>query len=176
VSAQDLAVGLPLTAWQTILWRNGTKRKLESRFAAVRVRPANRDFERSEPLPEQWLLIEWPRQEAHPAKHWLGNLAADTSLATLVATAKRRWIIERDYEELKQELGRGHYVGRGWRGFHHHATLCFGGWVSVFGHCRLRVSDRGTKPFSPSARAGPFQLALPEVPPDWKPRGAGTTP
>jgi SRSO17 transposase len=60
VSAQDVAVGLPLTAWQTILWRNGTKKKLESRFAAVRVRPANRDFERSEPLPEQWLLIEWP--------------------------------------------------------------------------------------------------------------------
>ncbi len=95
----------------------------------MRVRPANRDFERSEPLPEQWLLIEWPQtngtnEEAHPTKYWLGNLAADTSLATLVATAKRRWIIERDYEELKQELGLGHYEGRGWRGFHHHATLC----------------------------------------------------
>jgi SRSO17 transposase len=97
------------------------------RFAAVRVRPANQDFERSEPLPEQWLLIEWPQtngtnDEAHPTKYWLGNLAADTSLATLVATAQRRWIIERDYEELKQELGQGHYEGRGWRGFHDPAT------------------------------------------------------
>jgi SRSO17 transposase len=103
----------PLSAWQSILWRNGTKKKLASRFAAVRVRPANRDFERSEPLPEQWLLIvwlliEWPKQAAHPTKYWFGNLAADTRLATLVATAKRRWIIERDYEELKQELGLGH--------------------------------------------------------------------
>jgi len=172
VLAQDLAAGLPPTAWQTILWRNGTKKKLESRFAAVRVRPANRDFERSEPLPEQWLLIEWPpangtNDEAHPTKYWLGNLAADTSLATLVATAKRRWIIERDYEELKQELGLGHYEGRGWRGFHHHATLC----IAAYG---FLIAERSR--FSPSARAGQLQLALPEVPPDWKPRGASTTP
>lgn len=172
VLAQDLAAGLPPTAWQTILWRKGTKKKLESRFAAVRVRPANRDFERSEPLPEQWLLIEWPQtngtnDEAHPTKYWLGNLAADTSLATLVATAKRRWIIERDYEELKQELGLGHYEGRGWRGFHHHATLC----IAAYG---FLIAERSR--FSPSARAGQLQLALPEVPPDWKPRGASTTP
>jgi hypothetical protein len=114
---------------------------------------------RQQPLPEQWLLIEWPKQAAHPTKYWLGNLAADTSLATLVATAKRRWIIERDDEELKQELGLGHDEGRGWRGFHHYATLylgClglgwlgFGGWVLVVGHCRLRLSDRGAKPSFP---------------------------
>jgi SRSO17 transposase len=46
-----------------------------------------------------------------------------------VTIAKQRWIIERDYEELKQELGLGHDEGRGWRGFHHQATLCFGGWA-----------------------------------------------
>jgi SRSO17 transposase len=91
--------------------------------------PANRDFERSEPLPEQWLLIEWPEDEAQPTKYWLGSLAADTSLMALVTIAKQRWIIERDYEELKQELGLGHDEGRGWRGFHHQATLCFGGWA-----------------------------------------------
>jgi len=129
VLAKDLAAALAPKEWQTIPWRDGTKKKLQSRFAAVRVRPANRDYERSEPLPEQWLLIEWPAGETEPTKYWLGSLAADTNLTALVATAKQRWIIERDYEELKQELGLGHYEGRGWRGFHHHATLCFGGWA-----------------------------------------------
>ena len=75
-------------------------------------------------MPEQWLLIEWPAEEAEATKYWLGSLAADTRLTALVATAKQRWIIERDYEELKQEQGLGHYEGRGWRRFHHHATLC----------------------------------------------------
>jgi len=45
-------------------------------------------------------------------------------LPDLVHLAKHRWIIERNYQELNQELGLGHYEGRGWRGFHHHATLC----------------------------------------------------
>jgi SRSO17 transposase len=37
--------------------------------------------------------------------------------------AHQRWRIERDYQELKQDFGLGHYEGRGWRGFHHHASL-----------------------------------------------------
>ncbi|RBD06321.1 IS701 family transposase, partial [Xanthomonas oryzae pv. oryzae] len=41
-----------------------------------------------------------------------------------VATAQGRWRIERDYQELKSELGLHHYEGRNWRGFHHHASLC----------------------------------------------------
>ena len=167
VLAKDLAAALAPKDWQTVPWRDGTKKKLQSRFAAVRVRPANRDFERSEPLPEQWLLIEWPEDEAQPTKYWLGSLAADTSLMALVTIAKQRWIIERDYEELKQELGLGHYEGRGWRGFHHHATLC----IAAYG---FLIAERSR--FSPSARAGQLQLALPEVPPDWKPRGASATP
>jgi SRSO17 transposase len=166
VLAKDLTAGLAPKDWQTVPWRDGTKKKLQSRFAAVRVRPANRDYERSEPLPEQWLLIEWPEDEAQPTKYWLGSLAADTSLTALVATAKQRWIIERDYEELKQELGLGHYEGRGWCGFHHHATLC----IAAYG---FLIAERSR--FSPSARAGQLQLALPEVPPDWKPRGASAT-
>ena len=68
--------------------------------------------------------MEWPRGAAEPTKYWLSTLSAQTKLQALVKLAKHRWIIERDYEELKQELGLGHYEGRGWRGFHHHATLC----------------------------------------------------
>jgi len=163
-TAAQLAIEAPPKAWKSVTWRQGTKQALRSRFAALRVRPAHRDYERSQPWPEQWLLVEWPAGEKAPTKYWLGNLPASAKLPELVALAKQRWIIERDYEELKQELGLGHFEGRGWRGFHHHATLC----IAAYG---FLIAERSR--FSPSARAGQLQLALPALPPEWKPRGAG---
>ena len=167
VTVKSLALSLPPQVWKTVCWRPGTRRQLESRFAAVRVRPAHRDFERSQPYPEQWLLIEWPPEEAEPTRYWLSTLPAKTKLHNLVRTAKHRWIIERDYEELKQELGLGHYEGRGWRGFHHHATLC----IAAYG---FLVAERGR--FPPSVRAGQLGLSIPEMPPQFRPRGSPGSP
>ena len=125
VTVKELAGELLATkAFRALSWREGTRQKLRSRFAAVRVRPAHRDYEQHEPHPEQWLLIEWPAKQGEPTHYWLANLGAPTTRKDLVTLAKHRWILERDYQELKQELGLGHYEGRGWRGFHHHATLC----------------------------------------------------
>ena len=163
VTVKTLALELPLPAWKKVCWRQGTRHLLQSRFAAVRVRPAHRDFERSEPYSEQWLLIEWPSGEAEPTRYWLSTLLAETPLKGLVSMAKQRWIIERDYEELKQDLGLGHYEGRGWRGFHHHATLC----IAAYG---FLVAERSR--FSPSARAGRMGLSLPEMPAKFRPRGS----
>jgi SRSO17 transposase len=163
VSAKQLAVSLPVEAWKKVAWRQGVKQKLYSRFAAVRVRPAHRDYWRAEPHPEEWLLMEWPAGEPEPTKYWLSTLPADTPLVQLVHLAKHRWIIERDYQELKQELGLGHYEGRGWRGFHHHATLC----IAAYG---FLVAERNR--FSPSARIGNLGLPAPELPPDFRPRGS----
>ena len=163
VSVKDLALSLLPAVWKTVAWRQGVKQKLRSRFAAVRVRPAHRDYWRAEPHPEEWLLIEWPKGEAQPMKYWLSTLPAEISLTELVRTAKHRWIIERDYEELKQELGLGHFEGRGWRGFHHHATLC----LAAYG---FLVAERNR--FSPSARAGHLRLSVPEPSPDFRPRGS----
>ena len=163
VSVKQLATTLPSSTWKDITWREGIKRNLRSRFAAVRVRPAGRDYERTEPHPEEWLLVEWPRGEAEPTKYWLATLPAGTKLKPLVKIAKHRWIIERDYEELKQELGLGHYEGRGWRGFHHHATLC----IAAYG---FLIAERSR--FSPSARSGNLGLSTPDLPPDFRPRGA----
>ena len=124
VSAKALAASLAEDAWTIVTWREGTNAPLSSRFAAVRVRPASRDYQHSTPRPYEWLLVEWPEDEAEPTKYWLSTLPDDASLTDLVDIAKLRWRIERDYEDLKGELGLGHYEGRGWRGFHHHATLC----------------------------------------------------
>lgn len=123
VSAKALAQSLPQSDFQIVQWREGAKGKMKSRFAAARVRPANRDDRRTEPRDEEWLLIEWPAGESEPTKYWLSTLPATMPLKELVRLAKLRWRIERDYEELKDEIGLNHYEGRGWRGFHHHATL-----------------------------------------------------
>jgi SRSO17 transposase len=165
-AVKDLALALPERAWKTVAWREGTRKKLKSRFATLRIRPAHRDEKRSEPYPEEWLLMEWPAGEPEPTKYWLSTLSANTSLAALVRLAKHRWIIERDYEELKQELGLGHYEGRGWRGFHHHATLC----IAAYG---FLVIERTR--FSPSARAGQLELRAAKIPPQFQPRGSPLT-
>ena len=165
-AVKQLALALPAEFWKTVTWRQGTRHKLRSCFAGLRVRPAHRDYWQSEPHAEEWLLIEWPEGEAEPTKYWLSTLPAETKLKDLVAIAKQRWIIERDYQELKQELGLGHYEGRGWRGFHHHATLC----IAAYG---FLVAERNR--FSPSARVGTLGLCAPELPPDFRPRGAHPT-
>ena len=151
-----------------VSWREGTHGMMRSRFVALRVRVAHRDYWRKQPHPEQWLLIEWPAGEKEPTKYWLSNLPASIALRKLVAIAKLRWRIERDYEELKQELGLGHFEGRNWRGFHHHATLS----IAAYG---FLVRERCL--FSPSGNPRPLQAAdiqirIPPVQFDDKPRGA----
>ena len=163
VSAKQLALQLPKNAWRRVTWREGTNTRLASRFAAVRVRPAHRDYQRCTPRPEEWCLIEWPLDQAEPTKYFLSTLPATTSRRALVEATKLRWRIERDYQDLKQELGLGHYEGRGWRGFHHHATLC----IAAYG---FLISERGAIPPS-----GPCNALLVEEPPlsrDYQPRGS----
>ena len=107
VSEKQLAMSLPATAFREITWREGTDRKLQSRFAAVRVRAAHRDYEKAQPHQEEWLLIEWPRGEAEPTKYWVSTLPLNTKLKALIKMAKHRWIIERDYEEFETRVRTG---------------------------------------------------------------------
>jgi SRSO17 transposase len=163
VKVKDLALSLPAKAWRTITWREGTNVPLKSRFARLRIRIARRDFNRSEPWPKEWLLIEWPKGEKEPTKYWLSSLPDDVGFARLVDLAKLRWRIERDYQELKQEIGLGHFEGRGWRGFHHHATLC----IAAYG---FLICERDTIP--PSAPRSPAGFQAPRLPSDYRPRGS----
>ena len=163
LSVKELALGLPKRAWRTIEWREGTAEVLSSRFARVRVRVARHDEKRTEPRPEEWLLIEWPKGEKEPTKYWLSTLPEDISLHRFVYSAKLRWRIERDYHDLKQEVGLGHFEGRGWRGFHHHATLC----IAAYG---FLISERETIP--PSATRSARLLSPPPLSPSYRPRGS----
>jgi len=124
IGVRELAFSLPPQAWRTIAWREGTAEILSSRFARMRLRASPKNDKRSDLRAEEWLLIEWPNDQNEPLKYWLSNLPEDISLEHLVDNAMLRWRIERDYQELKQEVGLADFEGRGWRGFHHHATLC----------------------------------------------------
>jgi len=143
ISVKELALGLPKRAWRTIKWREGTAERLSSHFARARVCVAHRDYQLTESRPEEWLLIEWPEGENEPTKYWLSTLPQRITFGRLVDLTKLRWRIERDYQDLKQEVGLGHFEGRGWRGFHHHATLC----IAAYG---FLVSERETIPPSGS--------------------------
>jgi len=163
VTLKALAISLPTWAWRKVTWREASQGKLSSRFAAVRVRPAHRDTQRSKPWPEEWLLIEWPEGDGEPAKYWFSNLPRRTSLKRLVRVAKARWWIERDYQELKQELGLGHYEGRNWRGFHHHASLC----IAAYG---FLIAERCL--FPPQRQFIRRRIETPALPAGFQPRGA----
>jgi SRSO17 transposase len=163
ISVKKLAIGLPPHAWRKITWRETTAEPLSSRFARVRVRAAHRDYWLAESRPEEWLLIEWPEGEEVPTKYWFATLPAGIAFRQLIDTAKLRWRIERDYQDLKQEVGLGHFEGRGWRGFHHHATLC----IAAYG---FLVSQRGTIPPSGTGSARLFkEITIPET---YRPRGS----
>lgn len=146
MSARELVIEMGQGALRRVAWREGSNRKLQSRSVAVRMRPAHRDCWRAEPHEELWLLAEWPRGSAEPTQYWLANLPAETTLEDLVRLAKHRWIVERDYLELKQELGLGHFEGRSWRGFHHHATLC----IAAYG---FLVAERSLFPLGACGEA-----------------------
>src|SRR5580658_3787730 len=162
ISVKEVALRLRAKAWHMIKWREGTNEWLSSRFARVRVSVAS-SHERGEKPAKEWLLIEWPEGEDEPTKYWLSTLPKDISFRDLVDAAKLRWRIERDYQELKQEVGLGHFEGRGWRGFHHHATLC----IAAYG---FLISETETIPPSGPRSAAPFpQLAVPD---GYRPRGA----
>jgi SRSO17 transposase len=159
VSVRELALNLPDEAWQVIEWREGSNDVIKGRFARLRVHAAHRDNLRSELRPEEWLVIEWPESEAEPTKYWLSTLPEDIAFDQLVDAIKLRWRIERDYQELKQEVGLGHYKGRGWRGFHHHATLC----IAAYG---FLIAERETIPPSGHPQAGRFQTSAVSPVPD----------
>src|SRR5260370_3005190 len=95
ISAKQLALDLPKTAWRRVTWREGSNTTLASRFAAVRVPPAHPDYHRSTPRPEQWYPIEWPTDEPEPTQPCLSTLPANISRRALVNTAKLPWRTER---------------------------------------------------------------------------------
>ena len=127
VAVKHLAKTLERTPFS---WRQGTKGPLQAEFAWLRVWPAQRwqHGRAADDVPNleseaRWLLVEWRSDGS--IRYALSNLPAAATLADGVGLWKTRWQVEQGYQQLKEELGLDHFEGRSWRGFHHHATLCF---------------------------------------------------
>jgi FOG: Transposase len=165
LSVSALAQSLPPSAWQRVSWREGSNQQLSGRFAALRVRHAGGNTGRARLWPSQWLLSEWPDDEREPTKYWLSTLPQDIAINDLVAAAKMRWRIERDYLELKQELGLGHYEGRSWRGFHHHASLS----IAAYG---FLVAEQLTAGKRSGAKKNFIERQVPALPTGYIARGS----
>lgn len=164
ISAAALAQGLASKHWRTVRWREGTRGMMSSRFAALRVRAAHRDQRSRPPRAPEWLLIEWPKAESAPTKFTLSSVPESVTLEELVRLVKLRWRIERDFQELKDELGLDHFEGRSWRGFHHHGALC------IAAYCFLAAERARLSPPEPVAF-----LRAARVPKGFRPRGAAAT-
>src|SRR5918995_287865 len=144
---------LAALTWRRVTWRQGTKGALRARFAAVRVRVGDGPVwgnNRHLPGAEVWLVGEW--RSSGERKYYLSNLPPRTSLRGLVGAIKARWVCEQAHQQLKEELGLGHFEGRSWTGLHRHALMtCIA--FAFLQHLRLaehRRSDRGKK-VGPSA-------------------------
>ena len=105
--------------------------------------------------------MEWPSGETQPRKYWLSTIPEHASLENLVRLAEIRWRIDRDYQEMKSELGLDHYEGRSWLGFHHHGVLCIAAYAFLAAE-RARLSPPEPLAFLKAAR----------LPKDFRPRGA----
>jgi SRSO17 transposase len=130
--------------WQTVSWRTGTKGKLKARFAAVRVRTSESGTRVSNicRATKPWLIGE--HRASGEKKYYLANLPAATSLRTLAATIKARWICEQAHQQLKEELGLDHFEGRSWQGLHRHALMTMLAFAFLQ-HRRLKKVRRGKK-------------------------------
>lgn len=164
VNVRELAMALSDDAWQRLSWREGSNAILSNRFAAVQVRCAGGNKGRARLQPRQWLLIQWSDNEAEPDRFWLSTLPQQTPIEALVSAAHQRWRIERDYQDLKQEFGLGHYEGRGWRGFHHHAVLCIAAYGFLMAERLMAGSAKVLKKILLSGQ-------VPTLPEDFRPRG-----
>jgi SRSO17 transposase len=131
--------------WRRVTWRHGCKGPLAARFAAVRVRVGDgATFGNNRHLPgeELWLVGEW--RTSGERKYYLSNLPRQTSRRALVAAIKARWVCEQGHQQLKQELGLGHFEGRSWTGLHRHALMtCIA--FAYLQHRRLKAAGRGKK-------------------------------
>ena len=157
-TAEDVLAALP---WRRVTWREGTKGRLAARFAVTRIRVADGAVwgnNRHLPGNEAWLVGEW--RSSGERKYYLSNLPLRTSVRALAAAIKARWVCEQAHQQLKGELGLGHFEGRSWTGLHRHALMtCIA--YAYLQHLRLAGQNRTGPGKNAPSRSGTATIAKP---------------
>jgi SRSO17 transposase len=140
---------LSTAPWKKVSWRRGTKGSLSARFAALRIRIADGQPQRildkgqqHMPGEEAWVVGEW--RSSGERKYYLSNLPANSSLKSLAAAIKARWVCEQAQQQMKEELGLDHFEGRSWQGLHRHALMTMIAYAFLQ-HQRLQQAKRKKK-------------------------------
>jgi SRSO17 transposase len=174
-TAKEVIGTLPHEAWQTVLWREGTKGTLGKQMVALRVHRATGSDRHSTThelvltAEEGWLIAERPLRRSageedlsgeEELKYYYSSLSADVPLERLAALAKSRWAIEQFYEDAKGECGLGDYQGRRWDGLHRHLALVMVAYSFLMLHSSITAgadssssSSSQKKTFSPLGQA-----------------------
>ena len=180
VHIKDVFASIPRRSYKKVSWRSGSRGRQASRFLAYRVRLATNHHYGKPPSEEMWLIAEWRKGEDKP-RYSLATLPPEMPLDELVRIMKLRWRVERDYQELKGEVGLDHFEGRSWRGFHHHVTLC------AVAHAFLALRralfppepstvDAANGAKAPAVRSAQDARGLPALPPARRPVGRTARP
>ena len=174
--AEDVLAEQP---WRRATWRHGTiaegepserrtakpsRGRLAARFAAILIRVADGPVwgnNRHLPGREAWLVGEW--RSSGERKYYLSNLPLRTSVPALAAAVEARWVCEQAHQQLKGELGLGHFEGRSWTGLHRHALMTCIAYASLQ-HLRLAGQNRtGPGENAPHVPGPPPSPSLPAV-------------
>jgi hypothetical protein len=111
------------TDWKEIQYGYGENGPLKALFTRVKVRVVDKytKWNRSVHIDEAgWLVLEKGSDGLKGYFCWgLDNYTLE-ELAKLI---HHRWAIELYHKDIKNWLGFGHYEGRKWKGWYHHATL-----------------------------------------------------
>jgi SRSO17 transposase len=103
-----------------------------------------------------WLIGVW--RSSGERKYYLSNLPAKANLKKLAAAIKARWVCEQAHQQMKEELGLDHFVGRSWQGLHRHALLTMIAYAFLQQQ-RLEQAKREKK--NPSRTAAPNSAGCP---------------
>lgn len=109
----------PESAWKKLDIRDTSKGKLKVAVLHRRIWL----WDGKEPKAQCWRLVARKTIGTSDIKYSISNAPSSVSLPNLVYMQDQRYLVERVFQDAKNQCGMGQYQARGWRSWHHHMTM-----------------------------------------------------